>query len=494
MKRPHIVLRVGRGRRHSGRSPESRYFARAATLRVIAILLTLPLTTQSQSPHTFRITGTILNPTEAAPIPHAHLTATTDKSCPIASRSVDAEADPEGRFTLTLACAGTWHLTAEAPGFAPQSFEQHDSFYTGIVLTAAQPTFDLTFNLTPNSSISGFVLDEAGEAVREAKLSLLSAPEIQEAHPIASTTTDDRGFYEFPNLLPGSYQVAVQTQPWYAVGNASRIRIATEPATSPQTNPPDPSLDFTYPLTFYPGVTDRSAATPIQLTGGASQQADFHLSPIPSIHLIIPEPSGASFGSNPNRRAVNVPPIEQTSALGQSEFRPTSITITDNGIDLGGFAPGTYTLNSRPGLRSRDTSDQQILDLQPDSPRVVDLTAALAATKPNSNPDPPDPRTRLTGTVLFDKKPSQGAMLLLVPSTFGQPHSHTAIRLQQTNTDGSFAFDHLAPGKYILLAIDHGWSVAWRTPATLNPYLLHGTPINLTTSTTLNHPIQAQSP
>jgi len=472
----------------------------ASTMGLL-LLLALARLTQAQSPHAFHITGTILNPAEASPIPHAHLTATTDKSCPIASRSVDTKADADGRFTLTLACAGTWRLTAEAPGFATQSFEQHDSFYTGIVLTPSQPAFDLTFNLTPNNSISGFVFDEAGEAIREAKVALLSNAGSEELHPTHSTFTDDRGFYEFPDLLPGSYQVAVQAQPWYAVGNASRVRFEQGPSSStPQTNP-DPSLDFTYSITFYPGVTDLTAATPIRLTGGANQQADFHLSPIPSIHLLIPAPPGANFGSGPRtgqpRGSFNVPPIEQLSALGQTDFRPTSITVTDSGIDLAGFAPGTYALNSRPGLRSRDASDQQILDIQSDSPRTVTLTDSnpTSAKSPSARLfDPPDLRLRLTGTVLFEKKPSQGAMLLLVPSSLGQPHSHTAIRLQQTNTDGSFILDHLAPGKYILLAIDHGWSIDWRTPATLTPYLLHGTPINLTLSTTLKQPIQAQSP
>jgi hypothetical protein len=79
-------------------------------------------------------------------------------------------------------------------------------------------------------------------------------------------------------------------------------------------------------------------------------------------------------------------------------------------------------------------------------------------------------------------------MLLLDPVTSSQPR---AAQREQTNTDGSFTFDHLRPGKYILLALDQAWTLNLADPTTLPTQLAHGTPINLTTSITLPHPIEA---
>jgi len=453
--------------------------------RHLLLFLFLPLTAPAQ---TYRITGTLLASTDPTPIPHAQISAEADRRCPKSSpRLTPAETAPDGTFTLTLPCAATWRLTASAPNFATQSYEQHGSLSTGVVLTAAQPTYDLKFLLTPKSSITGLVLDEAGEPVRDAHVTLLD--DSLEPNPSAFTRTDDRGFFEFPNLPPGTYLIAVQTQPWYAVAAG---RGASTTSATPN---PDPSLDLTYPITFYPDATDAASANPIHLAGGDTTETDIHLSPIPSIHLLIPIPARTD-ANNGFVRATNAPPIQQISPLGQTQFEPTSVVVIHNGatdaLDIGGLAPGTYAVSDDANFNRRNRSErtQKIINLQKDSPRSVDLTNATESS--TTQPDSPDATLKLSGYATLQSGPASGTLILLVPSADPQSHATAALQRQQTNTDGSFTFEHLRPGKYTLLAIDQGWSLNLSEPATLTTRLAHGTSITLTSSTTLPHPIEAQ--
>ena len=88
-------------------------------------------------------------------------------------------------------------------------------------------------------------------------------------------------------------------------------------------------------------------------------------------------------------------------------------------------------------------------------------------------------RARVEGVARMEGKPLEGAMVLLVPATLGQPGNLAAVQRDETNTDGTFLISGVIPGQYILVAIDHGWTVDWRKPETLAPYLLHGVPIEV---------------
>jgi hypothetical protein len=450
----------------------------------LLVFLLIPLTASAQ---TFRITGTLLTSTGSAPIPHARISAEPDHRCSRSSaRLLPAGTSAAGAFTLTLPCAGTWRLTASADGFATESYEQHGALSTGVVLTAAQPACDLKFRLAPKSSITGIVLDEAGEPVRNANVTLLD--DSIDPTPSSFAQTDDRGAFEFPNLPAGTYLVAVHTQPWYAV--AANAGVASTAAL-------DPSLDLTYPITYFPGVADVQAASPIHLAGGDATEADIHLSPIPSIHLLIPVPNRPGADNGVVRRSYNAPPIQQISPLGQTQFQPTSMTISRNGtgetIDVGGLAPGTYSIaqGATFNARNRLETNQKILNIQKDSPRSVELATATESSA--SIPDLTEGTLKLSGFVTLQAKPLAGAMLLLVPVGASASSAAPAPQRQQTNTDGSFTFTNLHPGKYILAAIDQGWSLNWSDPTTLTTHLTRGTPINLTSSVTLPHPIPAQT-
>jgi hypothetical protein len=82
---------------------------------------------------------------------------------------------------------------------------------------------------------------------------------------------------------------------------------------------------------------------------------------------------------------------------------------------------------------------------------------------------------QLNGIVIDGAKPFPAATVLLVPADQSRP---SLLRRDQSDSDGSFVLRAVVPGKYILLALDDGESLAYREPGVLKPYLATGTPLD----------------
>lgn len=329
-----------------------------------------------QTTTVFRVTGTVVSSNDGSPVPGCHLVAVRVQHG-VAGSSFTApldaaDTDEHGHFSLTVPSAGSWSLQASARGYRSQAYDQHEGFSSAIILTAAAPSIDLLFHLTPDAAITGFVLDEANEPVRRAQVSLhVVLPEAsdgsQPSRIRANASTDDRGHYELAGLGPGDYRLSVRAQPWYAA--AAQPRRFQPGATAPL----DPSLDVVYPLTWFPGGADSETATTITLHGGETRQADFQLQPIQSIHLHIPVQAQNPAPNEGSRRPVRLPQIEPASMGGNSSS--ISTTVDQQGqIDVGGLAPGLYRVqfpeeSGQPGHAS-------LVQVTPGSTRTLDLATA----------------------------------------------------------------------------------------------------------------------
>jgi hypothetical protein len=76
---------------------------------------------------------------------------------------------------------------------------------------------------------------------------------------------------------------------------------------------------------------------------------------------------------------------------------------------------------------------------------------------------------QITGFASLEGHSAAGVMVLLVPESGLDLDDDS--RQDQSDSDGSFTLASIAPGKYRLLAIADGWSLDWRDPAVLKPYL-----------------------
>jgi hypothetical protein len=265
-------------------------------------------------------------------------------------------------------------LAASARGFVRQEFDEHQLYSSSIILTAEAPTKDIEFRISPEASIVGQVLDEAGEPVRNAQIMLQNVPLPNPGGPQPAGgirtggRTDDRGMYELPDLSPGDYRLSVHAQPWYAAA-AQQPRANNNTTDTPS---PDPSLDFAYPTTWFPGETDVALAETIVLHAGDTRQADFHLVPIPSIHLRIVPPPRTNNGSNTPPVPV-FPIVEPMGAGGRVGFSQITTRYDTQGqIDVGGLTPGLYEVRL---AGANHEGHAALIEVGANATRTLDLTA-----------------------------------------------------------------------------------------------------------------------
>ncbi len=277
---------------------------------------------------------------------------------------LEATTDASGRFTLELPRAGAWRLNGTARGFRSQDYDEHEGFFSAVVLTEAEPAYEVMFRMAPESVLTGLIYDEAGEPVQSAQVTAERIPPAVpggarlEARPtpVGAAQTDDRGRYEIGGLAPGNYRIRVQARPWYAQNGAMQLQRSAGAAPSP-----DASLDMIYPLTYFPGTDDASAAQTIALGAGEEREADLHLTAIPAVHLKIPRtpeatPSDPGRGRQPMQRAATITRMSDGDTGFTQAIAPTGASGTE--WDFGGLSPGTYEVRL-PG-QSREGEIQQI--------------------------------------------------------------------------------------------------------------------------------------
>lgn len=97
---------------------------------------------------------------------------------------------------------------------------------------------------------------------------------------------------------------------------------------------------------------------------------------------------------------------------------------------------------------------------------VVELTLSLGSFE-------------IDGFVKRDGKSVAGSLVALVPA--GSDTNAELFRRDQSDLDGSFSFYNVAPGNYIVIAVENGSDLRWTDVPTVTPYLLHGLPVSIST-------------
>jgi hypothetical protein len=306
-----------------------------------------------------RVAGTVVSKTDAHPLDRARVTLRDAKNSQKFESFITAE---DGRFAFENVPAGKYSLSGAKRGFITASYDQHDFFSTAIVTGAGLDTEALVLKLAPDAVIWGTVLDEAGEPVRHASVTLYydnhleGVDQIQERN---AAQTDDLGTYELPGLMPGTYFLSVRATPWYAVHPPSTSGPREKAAV-------DRSLDVVYPVTYYPDVTDCDSATPISLKGGERAQVDIHLNPVPALRLLFRVPGDT-------QRGFAFPRLEQPAFEGSTFIQPSSASQVSPGVlEVKGIPAGHYNL----WLQGQGTTVQMNgIDLSKDGEQIDVATA-----------------------------------------------------------------------------------------------------------------------
>lgn len=331
-----------------------RNFCFSASLMVLVALAAGGRHATSTRPagSTFRISGTAVNAVDGSPLSGVEITIAAAEQRDDSKQMVTGA---DGRFAFENLARGKYSLSGAMRGFALQAYQQHDQYSTAVATGPGLISENLIFSMTPDASISGTVIDEDDEPVREGEVVLFerSSDEDGETRVIARNGLDGQGRYRFGHLHAGSYFVAVIAQPWYAQDSPQPIAVRESPgrvemsdstADAPKNNAESDSstapLDVVYPITFYPNVTEAEDAAPIQLRAGEHATAGLTLRAEPGIHLRILNGSkdpAAPFTTVLEQRVLGMP-VQVASRAGQA---------SNGTLTLSGIAPGHLMLSIR---------------------------------------------------------------------------------------------------------------------------------------------------
>ncbi len=309
--------------------------------------------TQASAGSNDRVAGTVVSKLDGHPLARARITLRDTKDSRKFESVVTAE---DGKFEFHGVPAGKYSLTGAKRGFITAAYDQHEQFSTAIVTGAGIDTEALVFRLAPAAMISGKILDESGEPLRHASVTLYSQDHsggVNEIHPSHGAQTDDQGEYEITSLTPGTYFLSANARPWYAI-HPQTAPPGSRSGRKSQPDPPenfDRSLDVAYPATYYSDVAEADSATPIPIRGGEHLQVDIHLNPVPSLHLLFRVPAATNHG-------YTIPQLEQPAFDGSTFFQADSTSVVAPGlVEIAGVPAGRYNILIRepgqPGVAVR---------------------------------------------------------------------------------------------------------------------------------------------
>ena len=322
----------------------------------LALVLSFSLSLAAQTAsapkrtETYNVAGVVVNSISGQPLSGVKVLIYRSES-PEYSQHTNTGAD--GRFVLAGVPAGKYTLMGSGLGYRAQGFHQHGDYFIGIAVGPELDSEHILFQLVPDARIEGTVTDEDGEAVRNANVTLYERNHDtgrQQTKQIINAATDDRGYYLFSHLGPGTYFLAVSARPWYAqYQNAGEPPVPAQDAS--RTVEERTPLDVAYPMTFYPSAEDSSGAAPIVLHPGDRITADISVRAVPAVHLRLKTADPQNRQGRRNIATTAFPRVSQRifeGALVPVMSSQGSCT-PKGGCDYTGIAPGRYVIEMPSG-------------------------------------------------------------------------------------------------------------------------------------------------
>ncbi|HZQ69210.1 MAG TPA: carboxypeptidase-like regulatory domain-containing protein [Terriglobales bacterium] len=323
----------------------------------------------------FSISGTVVNAKEGGPLSKVRLVVSDVRNSENLQSLLTGE---DGRFKFRVR-AGKYSLQAAKRGYISSAYNQHEQYSTAIVAGAGLNSENLKFRMSPAAVLSGKVLDDAGDPVRDASITLYREDHrsgVSRIRTFRKSKTDDQGYYEFTPLEDGTYFISAMATPWYAF-RPSRGEGKIEGADE------NPSLDVAYPITFYAGATESDEATPIPIRGGDRLDVDIHLAPVPALHFVF------HVDGDPTR-AFQTPVLQKPVFDGFDYVQSGDVRMLSPGTyESAGVAAGRYVIGTQGG-EGRDSeielaNDGQEIENAPQTP-AVEVRASVQVAGENVLP------------------------------------------------------------------------------------------------------------
>lgn len=164
--------------------------------------------------------------------------------------------DEDGRFKLNGLSAGSYTILPNTPALVVAAETSSAQPGKSVTLGDEEEVDGIDFSLVKGGVITGRITDAEGKPLVEQRVNVIRVDERGQRVATAFNqimqfmlATDDRGVYRVYGQPPGRYKVSVGVAP-----DSGMVRIGFGGGT--------------YPLTFYPDVSDESKATAVELIGG----------------------------------------------------------------------------------------------------------------------------------------------------------------------------------------------------------------------------------
>ncbi len=377
---------------------------------------------------TYRIAGHVLSAADGHPLPRASVSIAVSQGGTLVSSLTTGD---DGAFSFEGVASGKYSLFGMRRGFIPSAYRGHELYSTAIVTGAGIDTENLDLQLEPEASIIGRVLDESGDPIPSAQVSLYAEKQDTGKKLIntySSTQTNALGDYVFAQLPAGNYFVSVRAEPWYAVPSSPGDPQALFPDGI------DATLDVAYPLTFYGDTIKQEAALPIPLKAGKRTRADVHLSPVRAVRF--------KTGTRPGEPASIVFSLKTPVFDGFEDISVSAQTNSAGENEVVGLAPRKYEFET--AAQAPDGTSYS---------GVVDLTQGSAEADPR--------RAIAEGSMTLSLVQEDGSKLPLQSSIMLRGSRPLSNNRQEIAADGTVTFSNLPPDDYHFSV--YGGNTVWQT-------------------------------
>ena len=421
---------------------------------------------------TATISGRVIDDVTGQPVRRAVLSlGSTDRGTRLAMVTGDT-----GAFSFTNLPDGRFGLSANKPGYVGTSYgaTRPNRPGTTIVLAAGQQLTALTIRLPPGAVITGTVRDRTGEALADARVSVLreTVSYLTGERTLApagiggglGSSTNDRGEYRMYGLPAGEYYIVASVG--IGIRNESELREVTQAeldwarrvlqpgAMAATVQAPEPGQPVEFAPMFFPGVPTRAAASMIAVKAGEERGGvDVVLERLPTSKI-----SGRvvmSTDASLPQVQVNVIAHDTIPGVPFSGFGSARVDASGRFVSAG-LPPGEYTVAVRAvtGGRGAAAGSAALFGMSTVnlSGGEVDTTITLGSG------------VTVSGQLVFDgttAKPPADLTRLRVTLTAERGRTPTlGVPAATPDATGAFKFVGVTPGRYRLNASGGGgWFV-----------------------------------
>lgn len=274
-----------------------------------------------------------------------------------------AMTDDQGRFSVAELAAGSYSVSASRSGFVDAVYGQRRPLQPGtpIQLADGQAATNIDLRLTRGGVITGRVMDEDGEALARALVTVQRYQYVRgerQLTPAGADQTDDRGQYRVFGLPPGDYYVSASTTGLGELIGRGLQQLAAglgpgggrgggRGALAGLVMPDEPESSG-YAPTYFPGVVNAAEAGKVAVAPGQEVVGvDFPIQLVPFATV-----RGNVAGAEDGAAVMIVPQDIAGGALARLGGQVlTGRAQADGSFSISNVPPGRYVAVARSGGR-----------------------------------------------------------------------------------------------------------------------------------------------